>query len=134
LGETLEKSLQVLRPRGLAIGIGGPPDTDLAGQLGKPMLRPVLALLSRKIRKKARRNKVSYSFLFMHADGSQLTEITSLLEDGTVRPILERVFDFVDTVAALDYVNTGRAKARSSSRWDSRPVPHVNRKWKCRPR
>ena len=72
-GETLEKSLHVLRPGGLAIGIGGPPDPDLAGQLGKPMLRPVLALLSRKIRKKARRNKVSYSFLFMRADGRQLS-------------------------------------------------------------
>ena len=72
-GENLEKSLRVLRPGGLAIGIGGPPDPDFAGQLGRPLLRPVLAVLSRKVRPGARKNGVRYSFLFMRANGDQLT-------------------------------------------------------------
>ena len=55
-GENLEKSLRVLRPGGLAIGIGGPPDPDFATQLGRPLLRPVLAVLSRKVRRAARKN------------------------------------------------------------------------------
>ena len=111
-GQTLENSLRVVRPGGLVIGIGGPPDPDLARQLGKPLLRPVLALLSRKIRSKARRHKVTYSFLFMRADGAQLSQITSLVDTGAIHPVLDRVFDFADTVAALDYVNTGRAKGK----------------------
>ena len=56
-GENLEKSLRVLRPGGLAIGIGGPPDPDFATQLGRPLLRPVLAVLSRKVRRAARRER-----------------------------------------------------------------------------
>ncbi len=111
-GETLQKSLQVVRPGGLVIGLGGPPDPAFARQLGKPLLRPVLALLSHKIRSKARRSNVTYSFLFMRADGAQLSEFSALVDAGTIRPIVDRVFDFADTVAALDYVGTGRAKGK----------------------
>ena len=35
-GQNLAKSLRVLRPGGMAIGIGGPPDPDFAAQMGKP--------------------------------------------------------------------------------------------------
>ena len=111
-GETLEKSLGVLRPGGLVIGINGPPDPAFASQLGKPLLRPVMALLSRRIRRLARRNRVTYSFLFMRADGSQLREIAALADAGVLRPVIDRVFDFTDTVAALTYVDTGRAKGK----------------------
>ena len=111
-GENLEKSLRVLRPGGLAIGIGGPPDPDFATQLGRPLLRPVLAVLSRKVRRAARKNGVRYSFLFMRANGDQLREITALVDGGTIRPVLDRVFDFDDTIAALDYVGSGRAKGK----------------------
>ena len=48
----------------------------------------------------------------MRADGSQLSQITSLVDAGAIHPVLDRVFDFADTVAALDYVNTGRAKGK----------------------
>jgi NADPH:quinone reductase-like Zn-dependent oxidoreductase len=71
-----------------------------------------MALLSYKIRSKARRKKVTYSFLFMRADGTQLGEISALVDAGTIRPIVDRVFDFADTVAALDYVGAGRAKGK----------------------
>lgn len=111
-GENLAKSLRVLRPGGLAIGIGGPPDPDFAAQLGRPLLRPVLALLSRKVRRAARKQGVRYSFLFMRADGGQLQEITALVEAGVIRPVVDRVFDFADTAAALDYVGSGRVKGK----------------------
>ena len=74
--ENLAKSLRVLRPGGLAISIAGPPDPAFAAQLGRPLLRPVLAVLSRKVRRAARKLGVRYSFLFMRADGGQLQQIT----------------------------------------------------------
>ncbi len=111
-GENLAKSLRVLRPGGLAIGIGGPPDPGFAGQMGKPLLRPVMALLSRKVRSAARKNGVRYSFLFMRASGEQLSQITALVDAGVIRPVIDRVFDFADTAAALDYVNSGRVKGK----------------------
>jgi NADPH:quinone reductase-like Zn-dependent oxidoreductase len=76
-------------------------------QLGRPLLRPVLAVLSRKVRRAARKNGVWYSSLFMRANGDQLQKITALVDNGTIRPVLDRVFDFDDTIAALDYVGSG---------------------------
>ena len=75
-GENLEKSLTVLKPGGQAIGVTGPPDPGFAKQLGAPkFMGVVMALLSRKIRKQARKLGVNYSFLFMQANGGQLREL-----------------------------------------------------------
>ena len=61
-GETLARSLTVLKPGGLAIGIAGPPDPAFAAQLGKRVpLLPVMALLSLKTRRAAKRLGVRYS-------------------------------------------------------------------------
>ncbi|MFD4327365.1 NADP-dependent oxidoreductase [Nocardioides sp. NPDC058538] len=80
---SLEKSLTVLKPGGLAISVVGPPDPHMADQLGKPLLKPVMALLSRKIRSRAKKLGVRYSFLFMEANGTQLTTLAALYDDGT---------------------------------------------------
>ena len=54
-GQNLEKSLTVLKPGGLAIGVAGPPDAGFAKQLGAPaILGVVMNLLSRKVRKQAK--------------------------------------------------------------------------------
>jgi NADPH:quinone reductase-like Zn-dependent oxidoreductase len=110
--DSVLKSLTVLRKGGLVIGIGGPPDPDFASYLGKPILRPVLALTSRKVRKAAKKLGVRYSFLFMRASGDQLRQITALVDAGMIRPVVDRSFDFTDTVAALEYVDSGRAKGK----------------------
>ncbi|CUX39167.1 MULTISPECIES: NADP-dependent oxidoreductase [Agrobacterium] len=111
--DTLEKSLAVLKPGGKLISISGPPDPDFARQngLGWP-LRQVMRLLSSGIRRKSKRLGVSYSFLFMTANGGQLEKITSLIEAGDIRPVVDRVFPFEKTNEALDHVQTGRAKGK----------------------
>lgn len=112
-GEVLEKSLRVLKPGGKAIGIVGPPDPDFAKYLGSGWLMGlVMRVLSRRIRKKARRRRVSYSFLFMKADGDQLREIAALIDAGIIRPVVDRVFPFEAAKEALAYVETGRAKGK----------------------
>jgi NADPH:quinone reductase-like Zn-dependent oxidoreductase len=79
-GETLEKSLRVLKPGGKLISLSGPPDPDFAKDIGSTwILRLVMRLLSYRIRQKAKRHQVSYSFLFMRASGDQLREIASLI-------------------------------------------------------
>src|SRR5205085_7504518 len=80
-GENLERSLTVLKPGGQAIGVKGPPDAGFPKQLGAPrFMGVVMGLLSRKVRKQARKLGVSYSFLFMEADGGRLHELASLYD------------------------------------------------------
>lgn len=111
--ETLNKSLEVLKPGGKLISISGPPDPDFAKDQGSSwMLRQVMRFLSYGIRKKAKHRRVSYSFLFMRASGEQLGEITSLIDSGVIRPVLDRVFPFESTSEALAYVEAGRAKGK----------------------
>ncbi len=111
--DTLEKSLRVLKPGGTLISISGPPDPDFAKEIGLSwVLRQVMRLLSFGIRSKAKRHHVSYSFLFMRANGEQLSAITSLIELGIIRPVVDRVFPFEQTKEALAYVETGRSKGK----------------------
>jgi NADPH:quinone reductase-like Zn-dependent oxidoreductase len=111
--KTLEKSLKVLKPGGKLISISGPPDPAFArGQGLNPVLRFVLRLVSAGIRRKAKRAGIDYSFLFMRADGEQLGKISKLIEDGAVRPVVDRTFPFEKLNDAFAYIETGRAKGK----------------------
>jgi NADPH:quinone reductase-like Zn-dependent oxidoreductase len=111
--DTLEKSLELLEPGGQLISISGPPDVAFAKANGSNwLLQQVMRLASFGIRRKARRARVSYSFVFVRANGEQLREITSLIEAGIIRPVLDRVFPFEGTNDALAYSETGRSKGK----------------------
>lgn len=111
--KTLEKSLRVLKPGGKLISISGPPDPDFAKENGSPwFVKLVMRLLSFAVRRKAGRLKVGFSFLFMRANGKQLHEITSLIDSGVIRPVMDKVFLFEQTNEAMAYVETGRAKGK----------------------
>jgi NADPH:quinone reductase-like Zn-dependent oxidoreductase len=109
---SLEKSLTVLKPGGLAISVVGPPDPAFASQLGQPLMKPVMAVLSRKIRSRAKKLGVRYSFFFMQANGAQLKTLAALYDDGSLRPVLDRTFDFDHTLDAMAYVEQGKASGK----------------------
>jgi alcohol dehydrogenase len=112
-GNALEKSLRVLKPGGKLISISGPPDPDFAKEIGATwILRLAMRLLSYRVRKRAKRHHVSYSFLFMRPSGDQLRQIGSLIDSGIVRPVVDRVFPFEATKEALAYVEKGRTKGK----------------------
>lgn len=48
----------------------------------------------------------------MRAEGEQLAKITSLIEVGKIRPVLDKVFDFEQTNEAMAYVETGRSRGK----------------------
>jgi NADPH:quinone reductase-like Zn-dependent oxidoreductase len=103
----------VLKPGGQLISISGPPDIAFAKQTGSNwFLQQVMRLLSLGIRRKAKRGRVSYLFVLMRANGEQLREITSLIESGIIRPVMDRVFPFQATNDALAYIETGRSKGK----------------------
>lgn len=111
--KALEKSLRILKPGGKLISISGPPDPDFGTQLGLAWpLKVVLWGLSHQVKARAQKLGVSFSFLFVKAQGEQLDKITGLLESGIIRPVVDRVFPFEETNEALHYVEAGRAKGK----------------------
>lgn len=110
---TLKKSLRILRPGGKLISISGPPDPDFAKEIGAPwFVKLLLRVLSAGTRRGATRLKAHFAFLFMRANGDQLQEITTLIDSGVIRPVVDKVFAFVETNEAMAYVETGRAKGK----------------------
>jgi NADPH:quinone reductase-like Zn-dependent oxidoreductase len=112
-GETLLRSLRVLRPGGQLISIVGPPDPDFAKEIGASwILRLAMRILSYQVRKRARQRHVRYSFLFMRPSGELLRAMGSLIDSEAIRPVVDRIFPFASTKDALDYVEKGRAKGK----------------------
>jgi NADPH:quinone reductase-like Zn-dependent oxidoreductase len=71
-----------------------------------------MGLMSRKVHKQARKLGVSYSFLFMQANGAQLRELAALYDTGHIRPIIDKTFPFTQTLQALAYAEQGRANGK----------------------
>jgi NADPH:quinone reductase-like Zn-dependent oxidoreductase len=111
-GKNLMKSLTILKPGGLAIGVAGPPDAGFAKQLRAPKpFEFVLSFLSRKVRRAANKLGVRYSFFFMKASGTQLRRLGSLYDESHLRPVIDSTFAFDQTLEALAYVEDGKVKA-----------------------
>lgn len=111
--KTLEKSLRILKPNGQVISISGPPDVAYAKDFRLPwFFKLIFFFLSNKAKSLAKKLNVHYSFLFMQANGTQLSKISSLIEDEKIRPVIDKVFPFEQTNEAMSYVESGRAKGK----------------------
>ena len=55
---------------------------------------------------------MTYSFLFMQANGAQLGELAALYDAGHLRPLIDKTFPFDQTLEALAYVEQGRANGK----------------------
>jgi len=111
--KTLEKSLKILKPGGKVISISGPPDMAFAKEISLSwFMKTAIFFLSRKVRSQAKKLDVNYSFLFMQANGKQLSEIGKLIEQGVIKPVVDKVFSFEQMNDAMTYVSSGRAKGK----------------------
>jgi NADPH:quinone reductase-like Zn-dependent oxidoreductase len=111
--KTLARSLDVMAPGGTLVSLSGPPDPAFARAQGMgPIMRAIMGLLSLSVRRKAGTRGVDYRFLFMHADGAQLARITTLVEAGTIQPVIDRRFGFDAVNDALAYLDGGHAKGK----------------------
>lgn len=109
----LEKSLRILKKGGHLITLTGPPTPEFAKTLGLAWhLKLVTKLISSGAKKYAKKLGVNFTFLFMRAEGSQLSQLTKLIESGVIKPVVDKVFPFEQTNEAMAYVETGRAKGK----------------------
>lgn len=112
--QELIQSLQILKRGGVLISISGPPTPTFADEIGLPwVLKQVLKLLSYRIRTKAKQRGIHYAFLFMRANGDQLSHITQLIESGSIQPVIDRVFSFDAIADALAYAELGKVKGKT---------------------
>lgn len=88
-GETLVKSLGVLRRGGTLVSIKGSPPPGLAEQFG-----------------------VTFKRFFMWPDSTILAELAGLVDAGVVKPVIDRVYPIAETADAYEYLAGGAATGK----------------------
>ena len=112
-GDTLARSVRVLAPGGVIVSVSGPPGPEFAREWNLSLpLRVAVRLMSAGIRRRARSMGGRYRFFIMHASGVQLREIARLVESGAARPVVDRVYGFGETDAAIAYAEAGHATGK----------------------
>lgn len=112
-GDSIEKSVGILKAGGKIVSLVGPLDVAFArARRLNLVLTFVFALMSRKIVRLAKKQGVDYSFLFVRPDGDQLAQIGRLLETQRIRPVIDKVFPFEQAQQALEYLAQGRSRGK----------------------
>jgi NADPH:quinone reductase-like Zn-dependent oxidoreductase len=111
--ENVLRSFRCVRPGGIVVSITDGPDLAFAREWGvSPLLWPIFWLLGAKANRAARRHQARYRYWFMRADGAQLRHLTELVDQGALRPHVDKVFPFAQTREALAYAESGKARGK----------------------
>jgi NADPH:quinone reductase-like Zn-dependent oxidoreductase len=105
--EYTSEAFQVVKQGGQVISVVGPLDEETATMFGMAdyKLPEELATLSAE-------KDASYKFIFMHPNGAHLAEIKTMIEDEKIRPIVDTIYPFAESIDAFTHLATGRAKGK----------------------
>ena len=103
---TLE-AFQVIKQGGKVVSIIGPLDEDTAKMFGMADYK-----LPEELSKLTSGKEASYKYIFMHPNGAQLGEIKSLIEAEKIKPIIDKIYSFSESIEAITHLATGRAKGK----------------------
>lgn len=112
-GAALEKSFSILKPSGQIVSVSGMPNARFGKEAKLGGIKTaILSVVSRKITALEKKNQARYHFLFMKPSGAQLQILKEFIEEGRIKPILDKVYPFKDTEQAFEYLESGRAKGK----------------------
>ncbi|HLX26823.1 MAG TPA: NADP-dependent oxidoreductase [Candidatus Cybelea sp.] len=113
-GSTLDGMFAITKRGAKIVSIAALPEpqTAIKDLGGSRALSALFWIASYGIRSRARRAGVSYRYLFIHPSGSELAELAGLIEQGTLRVILDKTFPFENVADALAYLEGGHAKGK----------------------
>ena len=101
------ESFEVVKTGGIVVSVVGPSDEASAKMFGMADYK-----LPEELANASNEKNAEYKFIFMHPNGEHLNEIKSLVEDGKIKPIIDKVYPFAESVQAFTHLATGRAKGK----------------------
>ncbi len=112
-GEHQNKSFRILKRGGVLISIVGPPTAAFVREAGMGWLIQLGAgFLGRGAHRRAKRHGASYQFFLMQPDGMALEKIADLVEQGAIRPTIDKVYPFNEALLAMAHVEGGRTRGK----------------------
>lgn len=113
-GDTLLKTFGIVKRGAKVVSVAGVPEPQTARndlQAG-PTLVALFWVASWGMRRHARKYGVTYRYLFMHPDGSDLSELATLIDQQKLEIVIDRVFPFAHIADAFAYLEQGHAKGK----------------------
>ena len=112
-GENTLQAFVQIKVGGVVISVAGPPDIEMREKFGSnPIVRFVMWMMARKVYAAAKTKNARYFRYLTESNGQQLSQITSLIEQGKIKPVIDRIFSFEHGVEAFEYLAAGRAKGK----------------------
>ncbi len=106
-------AFKVIKNGGKVVSLIGDVDKETARELElNGVIRFVLALKRMKITKQIKHKSAYYKLILMNSNGTQLNEIKKLVEDKLIKPVIDKEFSFSESIDALLYQKSGRAKGK----------------------
>ncbi|NQX82329.1 MAG: NADP-dependent oxidoreductase [Flavobacteriaceae bacterium] len=107
------EAFQVIKKGGKVVSIAGVVDKETARELGlNRLIRFLLGLKRKKITNQIKKKSAYYKMILMSPNGQQLHTIKEMVEAESIKPIIDKVFDFPESIDALLYQKSGRAKGK----------------------
>ena len=109
----IKTELSILKPQGKLVSLKAAPNYRFAVENNLPMWKRMLfGLAGARLDRLAAKDKKEYHFLFVQANGRQLQEITSLIENEDITASIDSTYKFDDINQALHQVSTGHSQGK----------------------
>ncbi|WP_160138554.1 NADP-dependent oxidoreductase [Chryseobacterium sp. c4a] len=102
-----EEAFEVIKKGGRVVSIVGPLDEETARHLGIPNYK-LPANLSQAIENK----DATYKMVIMKPDGRQLAWLKIAVEDRMIKPVVDTVYPFSESIEAFEHLASGRSKGK----------------------
>jgi NADPH:quinone reductase-like Zn-dependent oxidoreductase len=103
---TLE-AFEVIKQGGKVVSVIGALDEETAKMFGMADYK-----LPEELAKLISAKDATYKYIFMQPNGAHLDEIKSLVEDEKIKPIIDKVYPFSESIEAFTHLASGRAKGK----------------------
>ena len=103
---TLE-AFEIIKQGGKVVSVAGPLDEESALMFGMADYK-----LPEELAKVSSAKGASYKYVFMHPNGAHLNEIKTLVEDEKIKPVIDKVYSFSESIEAFTHLASGRAKGK----------------------
>lgn len=112
--KALPGEFEILREGGSLVSLRGMPNAAFARRMHLPWYKVLLfSIAGHKYDAMAAKKNQTYDFMFVHADGHGLEEISRVFEERRVLPSVDEVFPLDDINKALEKVARGGSKGKT---------------------
>ncbi len=101
------EAFEVLKKGGIVVSVIGAMDEETAKMFGMADYK-----LPEDLAKAISDKDATYKYVFMHPNGAHLGLIKALVEDDKIKPVIDKVYPFNESVEAFTHLASGRAKGK----------------------